>query len=156
MRMAYRIYKFKRKELDLSKIFYSYKSLTTEHTIDQYMINRLLKALKHEKKRRRRGKRLNLLKKKDSRPQFFSPAKIQTTKDFQALKKENKIIRQQNLKEKKVLQTAKKKQKKEEKMQKAAATTKRRRIAAEVKEVKVVKKQAQLKPKQAAKRDKEK
>ena len=89
MRIVYRVYKFKREELDLSKIFRSHKSLAAEHALDQYVINRLLEAFKYERKRRRWGKRLNLLREKDSKPQFFSPAKVQTTRDFQALKEED-------------------------------------------------------------------
>ena len=92
--IAHRVYKFKREELDLSRIFRSYEGLAVQHVIDQHVINGLIEALKHERKRRRRGKRLNLLGEEDSGPQFFSPIKVQAARDFQALKEEDEIIRQ--------------------------------------------------------------
>ena len=65
------------------------------------MIKGLQEALKMEKKKRRKGKKLNLLGQEDSRPQFFSPLKVQTAREFQALKEENKIIERQEIEEKK-------------------------------------------------------
>ena len=68
-----------------------------------------------EKKKRRKGKKLNLLGQKDSRPQFFNLLKVQTAREFQALKKENKIIERQEIEERKAQKAIKKQQKEEEK-----------------------------------------
>ena len=42
----------------------------------------LLEALKAEKKKRNRGKRLNLLGEEDNGPQLFSPSKIQAAREY--------------------------------------------------------------------------
>ena len=61
-----------------------------------------------EKKKRRRGKKLNLLGQEDSRLQFFSPLKVQTAREFQALKEENEIIKRQKIEERKAQKATKK------------------------------------------------
>jgi hypothetical protein len=50
----------------------------------------LCAAIAVEKKKRSRSKRLNLVGKEDSGPQFFSPGRIQAAKEFQALKDDEK------------------------------------------------------------------
>ena len=72
------------------------------------MIKGLTEALKHEKKRRRRGKRLNLLGLEASEPQFFSPRGVQAARDWQISKEKEETLRQQNISEKRVLAAAKK------------------------------------------------
>jgi hypothetical protein len=47
------------------------------------MVIRLNKALQIEQKRRKKGKRLNLLGEDDVRPQFWSPCRIQAALRFQ-------------------------------------------------------------------------
>ena len=44
------------------------------------MIKDLIKALKLEKKKHRKGEKPNLLGQDQSKPQFFSPSRIQATK----------------------------------------------------------------------------
>ena len=61
VRRIYRAYKVKFIKSFLSKILRINERLAVEHSINQYVIRGLIKALKYEKKRRRRGKRLNLL-----------------------------------------------------------------------------------------------
>ena len=68
-----------------------------------------------EKKKRRRGKKLNLLGQEDSRLQFFNLLKVQTAREFQALKEENEIIERQEIEERKAQRAVKKQQKEEEK-----------------------------------------
>jgi hypothetical protein len=58
------------------RIFRANKRLAAQYSIDQHVVKRLVTALKNEKKRRIRNKRLNLLGEEDSGPQFFSPARI--------------------------------------------------------------------------------
>jgi hypothetical protein len=60
----------------LAKIFRGNKRLTAQHSIDQHVVKGLVTALKDEKKRRKRSKRLNLLGEEDSGPQFFNPGRI--------------------------------------------------------------------------------
>ena len=89
IRRIHRAYKFKPTESFFSKILRANERLATEHSIDQHVIKGLLIALQQEKKRRRRGKRLNLVGEEESRPQFFSPRRIQTAREFQAAKEED-------------------------------------------------------------------
>ena len=74
-----------------------------------------MEVLKLEKKKRRKGKRLNLLRQDKSGPYFFSPSRVQAAHEYQALKDENEIRHRQEIEEKKSQTAAKKKQKKEEK-----------------------------------------
>ena len=60
----------------LSKIFAANERLAANRSIDQHVIRGLCEALKEEKKRQKRSKRLNLLGKEDSGPQFFSPGRV--------------------------------------------------------------------------------
>ena len=64
----------------LAKVFLANERLTAQHSIDQHTLKGLMDTLKAEKKKRQRGKRLNLLGEEGSRPQFFSPARIEAIK----------------------------------------------------------------------------
>jgi hypothetical protein len=95
-----------------------------------------------------RGKCLNLLGEEDSGPQFFSPARVQAAKDWQAVKDTNEALRQQEIDYKKTLTAAKKQQKELDKIERARLLAERRQQAAEIKAQKVVVKQAQIKLKE--------
>ena len=60
----------------LTKLFRANERLVSQHSIDQHTLNGVIGALKLEKKKRRRGKRLNLVKEEDFGAQFFSPARV--------------------------------------------------------------------------------
>jgi hypothetical protein len=67
----------------------------------EYYINRgLYKILQLKKKRRQRGKRLNLLSNKAARPVFFSPSKVQRAKALQEEKEASEQLRKDQLAEK--------------------------------------------------------
>ena len=85
----------------LEKLFRANLTLATQHEIDRHIEQGLIKALKDEKKRRRRGKRLNLLGEEDSGPQFFSPVRIQAARDYQESKETNEALRKQEINDKK-------------------------------------------------------
>ena len=84
-------------------LFKANKRLATQHTIDQYTKKGLLKALKIEKKKRTRGKRLNLIGKECSSLQFFSPTRIQAARAYQQEKEATKLAKKANKYIKKVL-----------------------------------------------------
>jgi hypothetical protein len=50
----------------LAKNFRGNKRLAAQYSIDQYVVKELVTAFKDEKKRRKRGKHLNLLGEEDS------------------------------------------------------------------------------------------
>ena len=85
----------------LEKLFRANLILATQHEIDRHVEQGLIGALKDEKKRRRRGKKLNLLGEEGSGPQFFSPTRIQAARDYQESKQTNEALRQQAVNDKK-------------------------------------------------------
>ena len=66
----------------LSLVFRANEHLASQHSVDQHVRRGLTEALRHEKKRRQQGKRLNLLGEEDSGPQFFSPGRVQAARDY--------------------------------------------------------------------------
>ena len=154
VRRIHRVYIFEPQTLLMSKILHANERLAAEHAIDQHVISGLLEAFKYEKKRRQKGKRLNLLGQEESGPQFFSPSRVQAAREYQALKDENEILHRQGIEERKAEKAAKKKQKEEEKTRKAAAFAEKKRIALETKAMKAAERQAQLELREAAKGEK--
>ena len=68
IRRAHRAYKFKPNPAQLAIIFRGHERAAADRTIAIYVNRGLQEALRMEKKKRRRGKRLNLLGQEDSRP----------------------------------------------------------------------------------------
>lgn len=134
----------------LAKIFRATERLAAHHSIDQHVVKGLCDSLKDEKKRRKRGKRLNLLGEEDSGPQFFSPGRVQAARDWQATKEEEEAQHQLNIEEKRALTAAKKQQKEEEKLQRAEIAAEKRRLVMEAKAAKAAEKQAQKELKEVA------
>ena len=116
----------------LAKVFRANERLTAQHDIDQHQLQGLKDAFEAEKKKRQRGKRLNLLGEEGTGPQFFSPARIEAAKAYQASKDEEEVQRQQGIQEKKA-QAANKRIEKVE----------RPKIATEKKAQKAIEKQLQ-------------
>ena len=132
----------------LNKVFRANERLASQHSVDDHMIKGLAKTLKGEKKKRRHGQRLNLLGEDDSGPQFFSPGRVQSARDYQDQKDMNEIRRQQEIADKKATAAIKKTQKEADKTQRAFLTLQRRQAVAEAKVQKDLEKQAQAKLKE--------
>jgi hypothetical protein len=66
----------------LTFILHANTRLAAQHSIDKHTIGGLIRALKDEKKKRSRGKRLNLLGEESSGPQFYSPATVHCAKIY--------------------------------------------------------------------------
>lgn len=143
VRRLHRIYRNAPDSPILAKILWANSRLAAQHSIDQHMMNGLIDALKNEKKRRKRGKRLNLLGEEDSGPQFFSPARVQAARDLQTTKEEQEAQRRQDILDKKAEAATKRQLKEEEKKHRAAVAAAKRELAAEAKAVKTAEKQAQ-------------
>ena len=155
IRRLHRVYRFKPKDTFISKLLRANERLAAEYSISQHVIKGLIEAFQQEKKRRNRGKRLNLLGEEDSGPQFFSPSRVQAAREHQAVKEEDELAKKQAIEDRKAQAVAKKKQKEEDKEKKAAALAERRRIAAEVKATKAAERQARKELKETAKQEKE-
>ena len=89
--------------------------LAAEHSIATHVIRGLEQAIKLEKRKRKKGKKLNLLDKKISRTQFFSPSRVQAARDYQAIKEAEKQQELDIKTEKKTQAEAKKLQKEKDK-----------------------------------------
>ena len=110
----------------LTKLFRANKQLSMLHSCNQHVIRGLEQALKNEKKKRQRGKRLNLIGKEDAGAQFFGPQEIQAARDYQATKEEEEAQQQQDIINRKALTAANKQQKEKEKLQKAEIAAEKR------------------------------
>ncbi len=90
-----------------------------KHTVDEITKKGLLDALKVEKKKRSRGKKLGLTSKEVSSPQFYSPAKIQAAREFQAAKEEKAQAEKATRDAKKAASAAQKQKEKAEKAERS-------------------------------------
>ena len=96
-RCVHRAYTFKPTESLLSKILRANERLAAEQSISQHVIRGLLEALKQEKKRRRRGQRLNLLGEDNSGAQLFSPTRVLAAREYQAIKEEDERLKTEGI-----------------------------------------------------------
>jgi len=134
----------------ITKILKANEKLTSQHSIDNHIIKGLSNTLRNEKKKRQRGKRLNLLGENSTGPQFFSPNRIQQARDYQDQKDQIEVQRQQEIAHKKDQSALKKAQKEADKVQRAID----RDIATKARAEKAKEKLAQAEAKKAAKKAK--
>ena len=137
------------------KAFRGLNLLVAQASIAQHRASGLEQALRNERKKRQRGKRLNLVGEEASGAQFFSPGRVQKARDLLAVKEEEERQRQEEISNAKVLAAAKKQKKEEEKMQRAVAMAEKRRLNVEAKAQKALERQAQLELKAEARKQKE-
>ena len=83
IRRAHNLYQQNHKQPVLDKILKANIQLAAQVAIQTHIIKDLNQAFKLEKKKRQRGKALNLVGEEDSGPQFFSPGCIQRARDLQ-------------------------------------------------------------------------
>ena len=114
-------------------LFRSASQLAAQHSIDQHEINGLRTALQLEKKKRQRGKRLNLLGEEDSGPQFFSPSRVRKANAVQAAKEAEEQQKRDDIANCKAHTAAKREQMKAEKADRALQQAAWRQLAQEAK-----------------------
>ena len=146
VRRVHRAYKFKPSPTKLSKILLANERLAAERAISQHIIKGLIEAFQNEKKRRKRGIRLNIAGEEGSGSIFFSPSKIQAAREFQLVKEEEEITRKQKVEEWKAQALIRKAEKEEERIQKKLRVEKARAT-------KAAKRQAQLELKEMIKKE---
>ena len=134
----------------ITKVFKANEQLTSQHSVDAHIITGLSNALRNEKKKRQRGKRLNLLGENGVGPQFFSPSRIQLARDYQNQKDLIEAQRQQEIADKKDQSALKKAQKEADKIQRAI----NRDIATKARAEKAAEKQTSIEARKAAKQAK--
>ena len=86
IRRAQKAYKANPTKTDLDLILRSQERLAAQHEIDQHLQKDLFETLKTEKKRRQRGKRLNLVGEEDNDAQIFPPSKVRAALEYAAAK----------------------------------------------------------------------
>lgn len=84
------------------------KKLVTKVDILKFENKRLIEALKIEKQKKKRNKRLNLLGEKDNGPQLFLSLCVRAAQEFAAQKKTEKEQHKKNIEKKKEEQQKKK------------------------------------------------
>ena len=110
-------------------ILRSQERLAAQHEIDKHITQGLLETLKEEKKRRKRGKRLNLVGEEDSGAQLFHSSKVQAALAYKA-EKEAKLAVEKAKKASKKAKGVENRQRKEEQAKERAL---QRQVAAEAK-----------------------
>jgi len=116
VRRIHRQYKLDHSESKLELILRGHERLATQHSINNYIINRLREAFQIEKKKRQKSRRLNLISKEDDRgPQFFSPSQVQATRKRLAEKDDEEAAERQLMTEEKARKALEKEQKEIEK-----------------------------------------
>lgn len=123
-------------------LFKANERLAAEHSIAIHRCRGLEQALKLEKRKRQRGKRLNLLGEEASGAQFFSPARVAAARAFQAQKEADKQLEIESKTKKKAQATTMKVRKEKEKAERAVKASEKKQLAVEEKLRKAVERQA--------------
>ena len=134
----------------LAKLFKANLHLASQNSIDQHISQGLVESLWDEKKRRKRGKHLNLVSKGENNTQFFSPSRIQEARDYQESKQAEEALRQQKIADKKVAAAEKRLQREKDKEERAQSAAVRRQLQAEAKAQKAAEKLVLQEAKKAA------
>jgi hypothetical protein len=130
IRRIHRQYQRNHSESKLKLILRGHEKLAVQHSIDEHIINGLQEAFKIEKKKRARGKRLNLISiEDDSGPQFFSPLQIQAARRFQAEKEDEETLQKQVKADEKARKALEKEKSEVEKKERASEREKKRKEA---------------------------
>ena len=123
--------------------------------VQQHITRGLHKALDLEKKRRQRGKKLNLLGEEGGGPIFFSPSKVQRAKALQQAKDAETQQKKDLQAEKKAQQATRKQEKEREKAERATQRENRRREVQAAKAQQAVEIQARKELREAKKAKKQ-
>ena len=125
--------------------------LAAQNSIANHTISGLIRALKTEKRKRNRGKRLNLLGEEDSGPQFFSPSQVLRAKAYSGEKRAQEQAERDRIENNKATALAKRIQKEEERAARDVQALIRKQEAAEKKLQKALEIQARKDQREAAK-----
>jgi hypothetical protein len=129
--------------------------LAAANSIAQHTIGGLVRALKMEKKKRSRGKRLNLVGEESSGPQAFTPTQVHRAKAYAAKLKTEEEAERARINNNKVNAVAKKLQKEKERSERALQASIRREEVAEKKAQKAIEVQARKEQREATKQARE-
>src|SRR5450432_45372 len=133
----------------LSLILKANIHLAAQQDINNHIIHGLRNTIQIEKSKRQRGKRLNLLGEEDNGPQFFSPARIQAAREFQAQKEAMEEENKARIASKKALALVAKEKAEATKKERALQRAISRENAAVEKARKIIERQAILEARKA-------
>lgn len=149
IRRAHQAYRRDREEPVLCKIMEANIKLSAQVSIQKHIINGLTGALKLEKKKRQRGKALNLVGEADNGPQFYGPEEIARAQQFQGEKAAAEQADRDRIEANKAQALANKVRKEAEKAERALQAVARRQHAEEEQARKAAEKAAKQAEKQA-------
>ena len=129
--------------------------LAAANSIAQHTIGGLVRALKMEKKKRNRGKKLNLVGEEANGPQVFGPNEVHYAKAYADELKAQEQMERARIDTNKATALAKRLQKEEERAARALQTSIRRQETAEKKAKKAAEVQARKEQREAAKQARE-
>jgi hypothetical protein len=135
----------------LSFIMHANLRLAAANSIAQHTIGGLVSALKIEKKKRNRGKKLNLVGEEANGPQVFGPSQVHRAKTYAEELKAQEQAERARIDTNKAAALAKRLQKEEERAARALQTSIRRQETAERKAKKAAEVQARKEQREAAK-----
>ncbi len=141
---------------NLDLILRSQERLAAQHEIDQHIQRGLLDTLTNEKKRRKRGKKLNLLGEEDIGAQLFHSSRVYAALEFQAAKEATEQAEKAGKEAKKAQATENKQRKEVEAQEKAVQRRLDREVKAQAKADKLAAKEAIKTQPRVAKRNEKK
>jgi hypothetical protein len=151
VRRVQKAYKNNRRESTLDLIFHANLHLAAQQSINMHIISGLSEALRLERKRRKKGRKLNLQGKDDHGPQFWSPTQVRAARAFQAQKDADEQANRERIADNKAKAIANKAQKEALKAERALQAEARRQHALEEKARKAEEKAQKQAAKQAEK-----
>lgn len=149
VRRIQKLFKASRRESILELILRANERLATQVEIDHHIVNGLRRSIRIEQKRRKKGKRLNLLGEDDVGPQFFSPSRVLAARQFQAQKEAAEQAERQRIADKKAQAATNKARKEAAKAERALQVVLRRQHAQEERARKEAERAARQATKQA-------
>jgi hypothetical protein len=155
VRRMYKAYKKDPTARRLSFIMHANVRLAAANSIADHTIKGLVRALKVEKRKRNRGKRLNLVGEEDHGPQLFSPSEVLRAKAYSKEKETQEQAERTRIDKNKADALAKRIRKEEERAARAVQASIRKQQAAERKLQKASEIQARKDQREAEKQARE-
>jgi len=149
-RRVYKEYKRAPTQKGLALIFRGHEELAAKDSINQHIIKGLQQSLKLEKRKRQKGKRLNLIGEEDYGPQFFTPERVRAAIDYQAQKEDDQELEKRARIENKARKALEKQEKELQKQLAREARLEKRTKAQSEKLEKAAQRKAQLEAKRAS------
>jgi hypothetical protein len=151
VRRVHKAYQHDRRDSILELILHANVQLAAQQSVNTHIISGLREAVRLERKKRKKGRKLNLLGTDDHGPQFWSPSTVRAARHVQAQKDADEQANRDRIAENKAKTAANKAQKEALKAERALQTAARQQHALEEKARKAEEKAQKQAAKQAEK-----